>query len=211
MNEMNRMNKVVRSEQNGLNGWKSACYFKNLSVSLHRKLLRHNPNENIFKEQIIIKIILKYFIMKHFLSIIFLLASLTASANLEFSFNEWNMTCSVRAGYYIDVPYPYVNGDEYIPSTCVYNGLTYTVTEIADRAFYNCGYYYYQNAIESWSLDGLTGIDIPETITRIGSSAFYGCNSLKTVNIHNLEAWCNIDFDGSPLSYASEFKIIAVR
>ena len=48
-----------------------------------------------------------------------------------------------------------------------YNGLP--VTDIAERAFYNCS--------------SLTAIMIPEGVTSIGSSAFYGCSGLTAVTI----------------------------
>lgn len=48
-----------------------------------------------------------------------------------------------------------------------YNGLP--VTDIAERAFYNCS--------------SLTAITIPEGVTSIGSSAFYGCSGLTAVTI----------------------------
>ncbi|MGM9807844.1 MAG: leucine-rich repeat protein, partial [Candidatus Onthomorpha sp.] len=48
-----------------------------------------------------------------------------------------------------------------------YNGTTYSVTSIGDRAFYNCS--------------GLTSVTIPNSITSIGGSAFYECSSLTSI------------------------------
>lgn len=57
------------------------------------------------------------------------------------------------------------------------------VTSIGEYAFAFC--------------HGLKSVEIPSSITTIGSAAFYGCTSLTTVNIHDLKAWCNIDFSWS--------------
>ncbi len=59
------------------------------------------------------------------------------------------------------------SGDLIIPSTISYNGTTYSVTSIGDRAFYYCS--------------GLTSVTIPNGVTSIGGSAFYGCNGLTSV------------------------------
>lgn len=62
---------------------------------------------------------------------------------------------------------------------------------IGDNAFSNCY--------------NLVSIDVPKTVESIGKYAFINCNSLKCVNITDLSAWCEIDFDGyeaNPLYYA---------
>ena len=58
-------------------------------------------------------------------------------------------------------------GDVTIPSTVTYNGITYTVSTIGNDAFHGC--------------NGLTSIDIPNSVVYIGSYAFYGCSSLETL------------------------------
>ncbi len=59
-------------------------------------------------------------------------------------------------------------GELDIPNTVTYDGVTYTVTEIAERAFKNC--------------TGLTGqLTIPSTIGTIQGSAFYGCSGFTSV------------------------------
>ena len=63
------------------------------------------------------------------------------------------------------------SGDLIIPSTISYNGTTYSVTSIGDRAFYYCS--------------GLTSVAIPNGVTSIGGSAFYGCSGLTSVTIPN--------------------------
>lgn len=56
-----------------------------------------------------------------------------------------------------------------IPSTVSYNGTTYYVTGIGERAFYLC--------------TSLTDIDIPNDITYCGGGVFYGCSALRSVKL----------------------------
>ncbi|MCR4663903.1 MAG: leucine-rich repeat domain-containing protein [Paludibacteraceae bacterium] len=49
---------------------------------------------------------------------------------------------------------------------------------------------------------GLSNITIPNSVTSIGSGAFDGCNSLTSVHISDIAAWCKITFGSNPLSYA---------
>ena len=58
-----------------------------------------------------------------------------------------------------------------IPETVTYNGTTYSVTSIGNRAFQYC--------------HSLTSISIPNGVTSIGEGAFYGCSSLSSVTIPN--------------------------
>lgn len=57
-----------------------------------------------------------------------------------------------------------------IPETVDHDGVTYTVTAIGDKAFYECS-----------SLKG--DIDIPSTVTSLGRGAFYNCTSITRVTI----------------------------
>ena len=52
-------------------------------------------------------------------------------------------------------------GEVVIPESVEYNGNTYPVTSIGYEAFYNCS--------------RLTSVTIPNSVTSIESSAFYGC------------------------------------
>ena len=66
---------------------------------------------------------------------------------------------------------PSYTGDIKIPDGIEYSGVTYYVTSIGDRAFYNCS--------------GLTSIEIPYSLMWIESNAFDGCSSLKSIEIPN--------------------------
>ena len=68
-----------------------------------------------------------------------------------------------------------------IPSSVIYNSITYTVTSIGDYAFKGC--------------NGLTSVVIPNSVTSIGNNAFSNCSSLTSVNYTGtIEDWCGINF-----------------
>ena len=105
-------------------------------------------------------------------------------------------TCEVtfRGGYSNSYLNEYM-GSIVIPETVTYNGTTYSVTSIREYAFHGCD---------------LTSVTIPNGVTSIGSRAFEYCYKLTSVNISDLEAWCNIYFGGSsanPLYYAKKLYL----
>ena len=63
----------------------------------------------------------------------------------------------------------YYSGDIVIPSSVTYNSTTYSVTSIAEDAFWNC-------------VD-LTSVTIPNSVTSIGGHAFEGCSGLTSITI----------------------------
>lgn len=62
-------------------------------------------------------------------------------------------------------------GNIVIPKSVDYDGNTYPVTSIGDRAFYGCS--------------DLSSVNIPNSVTNIGEYAFYGCSELTFVTIPN--------------------------
>ena len=58
-----------------------------------------------------------------------------------------------------------------IPETMTYLGVTYSVTEIGQNAFYNC--------------TGLTSVTISNSVTKIGDGAFEFCSDLTNIAIGN--------------------------
>lgn len=59
--------------------------------------------------------------------------------------------------------------DVVIPSSVIYNNVSYSVTSIGETAFRDC--------------KSLTTIDIPNSITYIGDQAFYGCENLLAIDL----------------------------
>lgn len=61
-----------------------------------------------------------------------------------------------------------VKGDITIPTTAEYDGVTYTVTQIGQRAFRDYA--------------GITSVTLPKTLSQIEKEAFAGCTSLQSIN-----------------------------
>jgi len=91
---------------------------------------------------------------------------------IYYNFNTTNKTASVTylSNYPRDNAKAYT-GDVVIPEEVEYEGETYSVISISDRAFTTCS--------------GLTSVIIPNSITSIGDYAFSGSHGLKKVIIPN--------------------------
>ena len=104
----------------------------------------------------------------------------------------------------------YYSRNVVIPEQVTYDGNTYSVTSISDRAFYDC----YEltsvtipNSVTSIGYSafsgcsGLTSVTIPNSVTSIGDSAFEGCTNLKELIIEDgetiLELGSNRHFNNS--------------
>ena len=103
------------------------------------------------------------------LSVFLMMAMLSFAHDFESGGIYYNITSST-APYTVAVTYQGTSYSEYsneytgavtIPSSVHYDGKTYSVTNIRDGAFSGC--------------IGLTFVTIPNSVTSIGSSAFYGC------------------------------------
>lgn len=64
-----------------------------------------------------------------------------------------------------------LSGDITIPGTVTYDGTTYTVTSIGERAFYDCS--------------SLTSVTIPNSVLSIRSTAFSSCFSLTYIQVES--------------------------
>ncbi len=101
-----------------------------------------------------------------------------------------------------------------IPNNVTYKDITYSVTSIGYRAFYECmslTSITIPNSVTTIGLSafrgctGLTSITIGNSLNSIGEKAFMNCISLTSVHIADLAAWCGISFNDSfsnPLSAA---------
>ena len=119
----------------------------------------------------------------------FELNDVNKSATVDSITNRWPWNIDMTYGYYDDVTYQFgIN----IPSKVNYDGITYTVTSIGDKAFRYChklGSIIIPESVTSigdsaFQSSGLTSITIPEGVTSIGTSAFQSCNSLTSIIIH---------------------------
>lgn len=61
-----------------------------------------------------------------------------------------------------------VKGDITLPTTAEYDGVTYTVTQIGQRAFLD--------------YTGITSVTLPKTLSQIENEAFAGCISLQAIS-----------------------------
>lgn len=85
-------------------------------------------------------------------------------------------------------------GNIVLPSQVYYNGRTYSVTGIGDRAFENCSGMTYISFPNSMKIierraflgcSGLSSIEIPNSVTSIGYDAFANCSGLSSITVDN--------------------------
>ena len=114
---------------------------------------------------------MKQLIFKSVMAVLVALFSFNAHAYVAtingicYDIDTSNMTASVTYG---NNKY---TGSLIIPSTFSYDGNTYSVTSIGNRAFMSCS--------------DLTSIEIPNSVTSIGNSAFDLCTGLNSLTIPN--------------------------
>ena len=99
-----------------------------------------------------------------------IIASDTKVGNIWYNFDDATTTAEVTfkgdAADYYDNRY---KGNVSIPDKVNYNGKTYDVTSIGDRAFYGC--------------KNVTSITLPKSVTSIGKEAFSSCYNMSKINI----------------------------
>lgn len=95
----------------------------------------------------------------------------------------------------IDFASMYTNPLYYADNLYLNNTLTTEV--VLEEGITSIGRFAFAN------FQGLTGITIPKTVTRIGDSAFRECINLNKLNITDVESWCGVYFGGSNSSYAN--------
>lgn len=84
-----------------------------------------------------------------------------------------------------------------IPAQVTQDAQTYPVSKIGDRVF--CNYKYF-----------LTSVQIPDTVTEIGSNAFYNCTSLKSVTIQDNKPSCVKKIGRQTFMFCSELTYISI-
>ncbi|MDE6442791.1 MAG: leucine-rich repeat protein [Clostridia bacterium] len=92
-------------------------------------------------------------------------------AVLEYTPIEGTENCSVSC---TNVTYKYDVTYAEIPQTAIIDGKEYTVTEIAERAFY--------------SFNNLQTVILPDSVTKIGNYAFAMCRQLNTISLAKVRA-----------------------
>ena len=137
------------------------------------------------------------------ISLLMLLLPLMANAEkVEIDGIYYNLITKIKTAEVISGSNKY-KGKVFIPSSVVYNDVTYSVTSIASSAFYYCSgltSVTIPNSVTSigssafYNCSGLNSVTIPNSVTSIGSDAFWGCYSLTDVYITDLDAWCKIEF-----------------
>lgn len=115
---------------------------------------------------------MKKVLNKLLLTLVMLLVGQAASAATTFTLDGLTYTV-LTGGTTVSVKAPSSQYTELInvviPETVTYDGVTYTVTELAGGAF-----------IEH---DMLTSVQLPATITKIGDQAFQSCKSLTSIDL----------------------------
>ena len=116
--------------------------------------------------------------MQHFIATLccalaMIATAIPANANLDFDADglHYTLLSEEEGTVTVDRIDNSIEADLVIPQKVTYDGRTYSVTAISDRAFYNCRH--------------LTSVNIPESITSIGEEAFRMCDNLTSITIPN--------------------------
>lgn len=113
---------------------------------------------------------------KYLLTVLSVVFSITLMGQTEFTITSDSLTYTVinPTNNYVSVKRQQnmeIKRDLIIPDSVTYNGVTYTVTEIAYQGFYQ--------------VNQLKRVTLPNTITKIGNEAFKNNGNLEKINIPN--------------------------
>ncbi|MGM9824894.1 MAG: leucine-rich repeat protein [Paludibacteraceae bacterium] len=149
---------------------------------------------------------------KHLLSLLVLL--MTTLSTYAYDFQSGDLYYNITSETTVEVTYQvYDSKTNYqglstatIPETVTYDGTTYSVTSIGDKAFYYCSDLTSITISESitsikeyafYKCTSLSSVTIPKSVISIGRYAFYFCSALtKTNYTGGIADWCAIDFEG---------------
>ena len=130
------------------------------------------------------------------LFLIALLICVTVKAHYDFEVDGiyYNITSSMDNTVEVTSNPDKYSGNVTIPNSVLYNGITYNVTAIGQKAFYGCSSLTSVDIPNSVTLiyplafsdfTCLTSVDIPNSVVKIGEAAFFGCSYMTSVTIGN--------------------------
>lgn len=109
--------------------------------------------------------------LRHLFTALLLLCCIATKAQ-DFEVDNISYKITSAENKTVAVTYSYKHsGDIVIPETVTYSDVTYSVTGIDTKAFY-----------DNWNV---TSVSIPASVKYIGKEAFWNCRNLKHVNIPN--------------------------
>ena len=136
---------------------------------------------------------MKHIHLKHlFTALLLLCTTVSAAQDFEAGCIYYNILSNEGKTVEVTLGVNKYTGSVSIPETVTYNGITFSVTSIGERAFSDCTgltSVVIPNSVTSigelafYGCSGLTGIVIPNSVTSIGSSAFFGYSDLASINV----------------------------
>ena len=133
--------------------------------------------------------------------------------NSHFTFKKGSSSYGYIAYYAKVVCNGYEQVDDFIfteeGGACYLRAYIGDKTELVLPANYKGGNYSIGSSA-FYDCSSLTSVEIPNSVTSIGTYAFSGCTGLTSVNIEDVAAWCNIEFDdytANPLYYAKNLYL----
>ena len=94
--------------------------------------------------------------------------------------------CSGLASVTVPITYFYNNGETQHVMQFAFDTTLYSDVVISERPENNYNSYYNESRIPDYAFSGfvnVTSVKLPDSVTEIGTQAFYGCSSLKNVNL----------------------------